>query len=143
MDRAAELLFVLGFHTAALWSLWQHRLIPSPQETMTLFVNFITPPAPEKKEDPWRPPLPPKLEPTPVIEAAPVPLSAGPVALHSELADACRERTPSMYPAISRRQGEEGTVVVHVELDEQGISAWNVFHPAAASHALTRRHWAP
>lgn len=46
---------VLALHAAALWGLWQHRLIPSPREAMTLFVNFIAPPVPEKT-----PPPPPK-----------------------------------------------------------------------------------
>jgi protein TonB len=153
MERIAGLVLVLMLHAAALWGLWQHRLLPTPQEAMTLFVNFIAPPAPEKKEEPKRPPSPkpkpiekpqarqivaetpvvaptdyiapsppPKPEPAPVpiIEAPPLPMPAGPVALSSELAVACPERPPPMYPAISRRLGEEGTVVLRVELDEQG-----------------------
>ncbi|MBS3936082.1 MAG: energy transducer TonB, partial [Sulfuritalea sp.] len=54
MERACGLVVVIALHAAALWGLWQHRLIPSPQEAMTLFVNFIAPPLPEKT------PLPPK-----------------------------------------------------------------------------------
>ena len=37
-----------------------------------------------------------------------------------ELAVACPERTPPRYPALSRRLGEEGIVVLRVELDETG-----------------------
>lgn len=60
-ERAAGLTLVLGLHAAALWGLWQHRLIPNAQEVATLFVNFITPPPPEKKVE-LKPP-PPKPRP--------------------------------------------------------------------------------
>lgn len=150
-DRLAGLLLVLSLHAAALWGLWQHRLLPAPAEVATLFVNFIVPPAPEKKQEPKRPPPPkpkpiekpqprqiiaetpvvaptdyvappppPRPEPAPVIEAPPMPLPAGPVALSSELAVACPERSAPAYPAQSRRFGETGTVVLRVELDESG-----------------------
>lgn len=56
------LVFVLAVHAVALYGLWKHSLIPSPSEAMTLFVNFIAPPAPNKAEEPKRPP-PPKLQP--------------------------------------------------------------------------------
>ena len=49
-----------------------------------------------------------------------MPLPAGPVALSSELAVACPERTAPAYPTLSRRFGETGTVVLRVELDESG-----------------------
>lgn len=140
---------VLALHAAALWGLWQHRLMPSPQEAMTLFVNFIAPPAPEKTPPP--PPKqkivekakprqilaaapvvapadyvvpPPPPQPTPALAApvAPVapPRPAGQITLTGELSVACPERTPPGYPPLSRRMGEEGTVVLRVELDEQG-----------------------
>lgn len=149
--RLAGLALVLAIHASAVWGLWQHRLIPGPQEAMTLFVNFIAPPAPEKKAEPKRPPPPrpkpvekpqprqivaetPAIAPTdyvapppppmpvPVIEAppAPPPKPAEPLALGSELAVACPERTPPRYPPLSRRLGEEGTSLLRVELDEQG-----------------------
>lgn len=154
MERLASLFLVLLFHTAVLWGLWQHRLLPAPQDALTLFVNFIAPPAPEKKEAPKPPPPakpkpiekpqprqivaemptvaptdyvappspPPQSAPVPVtvLEAPPMLMPVGPVALSSELAVACPVRTPPTYPAISRRLGEEGTVVLRVELDEQG-----------------------
>lgn len=152
-ERAAGLVFVLALHAAALWGLWQHRLIPSPPEAMTLFVNFITPPAPEKKEEPKRIPppkpvekpqprqivaqtpvvapmdyvAPPPPQPAPASVAPPGPPAlpappkpAGPVTLGGELSVACPERTPPRYPSLSRRMGEEGAVVLRVELDEQG-----------------------
>jgi protein TonB len=149
MERLVSLVFVLALHASVLWGLWQYRLIPSPQDAVTLFVNFIAPPSPEKKEEPVRPPLPkPKLiekpqprqivaeapsvaptdyiappppsQPTPRIEAPPTPLPVGPVALSSELAVACPERPAPTYPAFSRRLGEAGTVVLRVEMDETG-----------------------
>lgn len=143
---------MLSLHAAALWGLWQHRLIPSPQEAMTLFVNFIAPPVPEKTPPP--PPKqkvvekpkprqivaetpvvaptdyvvpPPPPQPTPVLTALHTPVTpvapskpAGPLTLTGELSVACPERTPPRYPSLSRRMGEEGTVVLRVELDEQG-----------------------
>ncbi len=150
-ERAVGLALVLAMHAAALWGLWQHRLIPSPQEAMTLFVNFIAPPAPEIIPPPPKPkpvekpklrqivaetpvvaptdyvapPPPPQLTPTilaPIVPPAPpAPLKpAGPVTLGGELSVACPERTPPRYPPHSRRMGEEGTVLLRVELDEQG-----------------------
>lgn len=151
LDHLAGLGFVLALHAAALYGLWQHRLIPSPQEAMTLFVNFIAPPAPEKKEEPKRPPPPKpkpiekpqprqivaeaqvvaptdyvappppeKPAPEPVIQAPPMPLPPGPVALSSELSVVCPERSAPAYPAQSRRLGETGVVVLRVELSETG-----------------------
>lgn len=70
---------------------------------------------------------PPPPVPTPQIEAlaepvppAPPPKPAGPVALSGELALTCPDRAPPSYPAISRRLGEEGKVILRVELDETG-----------------------
>lgn len=49
-----------------------------------------------------------------------MPLPAGPVAMSSELSVACPDRSAPDYPAQSRRLGEEGVVVLRVELDETG-----------------------
>ena len=43
-----------------------------------------------------------------------------PVALRDELSLVCPERPPPDYPALSRRRGETGSVVVLVELDAKG-----------------------
>lgn len=155
LERAASLAFVLTLHVAVLWGLWHHRLIPTPAEAATLFVNFIAPSVPEKKEEPKHPPPkprpiekpqprqlvtetpvvaptdsvapappPPAPKPAPVIEAPAAPPAPpkpmGPVSLGGELSVACPERTPPRYPSASRRMGEEGTVVLRVELDESG-----------------------
>jgi protein TonB len=42
------------------------------------------------------------------------------VSLSGELSVACPERSPPSYPAVSRHLGEEGTVILRVELDESG-----------------------
>jgi protein TonB len=152
-EQITGLLFVLLLHAAALYGLWSHRLLPSPIDAATLFVNFIappTPPTPPKAEVPKPPPPKPrpmeKPQPRqlvatapvvaatdyfapspqkqePVIEAPRMPLPAGPVALGSELSLACPERMPPNYPATSRRLGETGIVILRVELDEQGLVA--------------------
>lgn len=50
------LAIVLAIHGAALWGLWQHKLVLPLQEAIpTLFVNFIAPPSP-KVEKPLKPP---------------------------------------------------------------------------------------
>jgi protein TonB len=71
---------------------------------------------------------PPEPSPEPVVEqiesapvvAAPAPVPTGPVTLSSELSVSCPTLTPPEYPAISRRMGEEGKLVLRVELDESG-----------------------
>ncbi|GAB1394147.1 energy transducer TonB [Rhodocyclaceae bacterium] len=148
--RSVGLLCVLALHAAVLWGLWQHRLLPVPGDVATLFVNFIAPPVTELKAAPKpQPPKPTPIEkprprqivaetpavtqadyiaplpppepsPEPVIEAPPLPLPVGPVALSAELSVACPERASPTYPAQSRRLGEEGTVILRVELDESG-----------------------
>lgn len=150
VERAAGLIIVLALHAAALWGLWSHQLLPTPQEVTTLFVNFIAPPVPPKVEAAPRPPKrePPRPRPTeppqprqlaaaapvtsPVEAVAPPPLPApaitapvearpaGPITLGTELALSCPERTAPSYPLLSRRMGETGIAVLRVELDEQG-----------------------
>lgn len=146
-ERAAGLALVVALHAIAFYGLWSYRLIPVPDEVVTLFVETLTetpppkpmePPKPVKLEKP-RPvepqqlvaqapvvsptePVAPPPKPAPVVEAppAPPPRPAGPVTLGSELSVVCPERTPPRYPALSRRRGEEGVVTLRVELDEQG-----------------------
>lgn len=78
------------------------------------------------QQEPAAPPSEPSPE--PVVEqiesapvaAAPAPMPTGPVTLSSELSVSCPTLTPPEYPAISRRMGEEGKLVLRVELDESG-----------------------
>jgi protein TonB len=69
------------------------------------------------------PPPPPPPQPAQGVEAPPappLPKLAGPVSLSGELSLACPTRTAPSYPALSRRLGEEGKVVLRVELDMDG-----------------------
>lgn len=152
-EKLAGLALVAGLHLAALLALWQHRLLPVADTGTPLFVNFLTsPPAPQPAPTPakavlQRPKarskaapqrerlltaaaeapgygLPPSPSPAPEADAPRGPAKAqGPLMLGGELSLACPERTPPRYPAQSRRLGEEGKVVLRVELDEQGLVA--------------------
>ena len=148
--NAMGLMIVFLLHALVLWGLWRHRLIPSAEQAMTLFVNFIAPPSPPESDKPpmLRPVKPHNAEiaqpqqlvaetpliastdyvvalPQPVnaIEApqAPLPKEAVPVTLGAELSVTCPERSAPTYPLVSRRQGEEGNVLLRVELDERGL----------------------
>ena len=147
-DKLAGLLLAVVLHAAALWGLWQHRQPAGPREALTVFVNFIAPPAPKATAPPTPPPPKPRPverlqprqlvaaapvlspaeyvaappPPAPAIEApaAPVPKPVGPVTLDSELSASCPDRAAPGYPLLSRRMGEAGSAVVRVELDEQG-----------------------
>lgn len=168
-DKLAGLCMMLVLHAVVLYGLWSYRLIPTPQDAMTLFVDFIKPlPPPQKKEEPPPPPPPKKVRlvkpreitapplpvlvanapvvspvepvapppppeplPEPVVEAPPgpplpdpvvaaPPEPPAPVVLNGDLAVACPQRFAPEYPAMSRRLGEQGRVVLRVELDESG-----------------------
>ncbi|WP_297325901.1 energy transducer TonB [Nitrosomonas sp.] len=54
------------------------------------------------------------------VDAQPAQMPAGPVTLSAELSVSCPTLTAPTYPAISRRMGEEGKLVLRVELDENG-----------------------
>ncbi len=46
--------------------------------------------------------------------------AVGPVNLSDELSVSCPDRAPPSYPLAARRRGEQGRVVLRVELDERG-----------------------
>lgn len=160
-DRMVGLAFAVALHAALLYGLWSYRMLPTPDEAATLFVNLISPPKPEPKveerpkpppprevklekprpvekpqpqqlvveapvtapSEPVAPPPPPQLEPQPPIEAPAPPAPAkptGPVTLSNELSVSCPERGAPSYPAAAKRMGEQGRVVLRVELDESG-----------------------
>lgn len=164
------LLLVLVAHGLLFYMLWNQRPLPSPEQTVTLYAEVISPPAPKKapedKPTPEPEPEPVKLkpvkkpeskpkieqlvakaskapksepvvqqpepepEPEPVVEQDVVPdpvsevpprqMETGPVTLSTELSVSCPSLTAPVYPAISRRMGEEGKLVLRVELDERG-----------------------
>ena len=141
-EQLIGLLFVLAFHGVALYGLWSYRIIPTPDEAITLMVNLINPPPPEQPKPPQpelpklRPVEPPKPQqlivdtpvvmpdeqvvyvPPPVVEAPALPPQ--PVVLASELSVSCPERSPPEYPRQSMRLNEQGRVVLRVELGEDG-----------------------
>jgi len=147
MERIAGTVVVLALHGAALYALMSHRIIPVPDEVVTLFVETVTlrpppppqapkpQPQPEKRRLPEPPPRQlvaqapivsaaepvalPSPMPEPAVEAPPA-RPAGPVTLSDELSVACPERRPPAYPPLSRRLNEEGKVLLRVELDEHG-----------------------
>lgn len=64
------------------------------------------------------PPLPASTTITAPAPTAPLP--AEPINLASDLSVSCPVRTAPTYPALARRMGEEGEVVLRVELSEDG-----------------------
>jgi protein TonB len=76
-SNLSGLAMVLALHGALLYAAMSYKLIPPPQEAVTLFVNLINPP--KKVEPPPEPPkLPPKkvtlVKPQPVLQPKPEPL---------------------------------------------------------------------
>ena len=172
---APGFLCVLLAHAALFYLLWNQRLIPPPEQAVTLFAELISAPAPPasggaakalsepiptpvKVQPAKKPVVKPKQErlavKSPVtpkqayVESLPesfpdsiakqgegstsgtgagtgegtssAQMQTGPVTLSSELSVSCPKLTAPTYPAISRRMGEEGKLVLRVELDENG-----------------------
>ena len=85
-----------------------------PAEPIISEEEVITPPSP-----------PVEVVKASVPESVLVP--AGPVTLTTELSVTCPELSPPTYPSVSRRLGEEGKLVLRVELDENGrVSAASI-----------------
>lgn len=147
-EKLIGLLFVLLLHGAVLYGLWSYRIIPAPDEAITLVVNLINPPPPEQPRQ-LQPeaPKPPKVQPieppppehqhlvveAPVVQlnepvvyvppAPPLPVAEAPpqaVMLPNELSVSCPERSPPDYPRLAKRMNEQGKVVLRVELAENG-----------------------
>jgi protein TonB len=157
------ILFVLIVHGALFHVLWNQRVLPHPEQLVTLFAEVISLPEPQAQPEVKPEPVPVNLQPiqkpepkpkvkqlvtkaseaprpqpvvvpdpepetveekslpAPVAEAPTKPqMPAGPVTLSSELSVSCPSLTAPVYPAISRRMGEEGKLVLRVELDEAG-----------------------
>ncbi|MGC2061787.1 MAG: TonB family protein [Thermodesulfovibrionales bacterium] len=91
-DKAVGFAAVLVLHSVVLYGLWSYQVIPPPAEALTVFVNFINPPAVANLTEPIAPkpvrPMPIKRE-TPLdmppvrenllISAEPVTSPAAPV----------------------------------------------------------------
>ena len=148
MQRAAGMLLVVALHGLVLYWAWQQVWLAELAPEQTVFVEFLAPPLqvpppvqPRRQRVKLAPAQPEPIKPAPVLtsaapqasETAPVvpvvekvveavvPVKpVGPVTLAGDLALSCPERPAPTYPALSRRLGEEGRVVVRVELDAQG-----------------------
>ena len=68
-ENTIGLFLVTVLHAGALYGLWSHQMLPSPSEVKTLFVNFMSPPALKKPEEPKRPPAPAKIVPPKPVES--------------------------------------------------------------------------
>ena len=93
-SKLSGLAMVLALHGALLYAAMSYKLIPPPQEAVTLFVNLINPP--KKVEPPPEPPKPPPkkvtlVKPQPVLQPKPEPvlvLNAPVVAVNEPVAPA-------------------------------------------------------
>lgn len=143
------MLLVLALHGMLLYGLISYRMLPAPEEAITLMVELINPPAQQRTEPtqptqtvrpqpiaplqqlvaqavtvlPDEPIAPPPPLPAPVFVPVMPVLPALPpqaVTLSAELSVNCPERTPPAYPSFSIRLNEQGRVVLRVELDAEG-----------------------
>lgn len=106
-------------------------LPPPPQLVVEAPVS-----APNEPVAPAPPPVPPAPQPEPVVaQVPPAPEPLKPAIL-PELAVTCPERSPPAYPAMSRRLGEQGRVVLRVELDESGAVARATVDKSSGSQRL-------
>jgi periplasmic protein TonB len=142
--RALVMAVVVLLHGLLLAAAWFARVELPHHEDEALLVALLRDPAPVRDE---KLPAPPPVQITvpmpavivdnapaieiPVIEAAPAPTPAvhvasaapapaAPESLETELAVQCPERTAPRYPALAKRQREQGEVRLRVELDESG-----------------------
>ena len=98
------------------------KLKPRPVEKQQL--QQLVPEAPVLSETeviaPSPSPPPVAVVEAPIPDPALVSAPAGPINLFTELSVTCPELIPPSYPPLSRRLGEEGKLVLRVELDEDG-----------------------
>lgn len=80
INKLVGLLVVLAMHGALLYAAMSYKLIPPPEEAVTLFVNLINPPPPKKVElpPPELPKPPPKkvelVKQKPIVQPQPAPV---------------------------------------------------------------------
>ena len=129
------LLVVLLVHAGLFYFLWNQKLIPPPEKMVTLFAELITAPAPA----PVPAPQPVDVKPQPVktepVKKPPTPVKVKEKQITAKTATvqktvqqlptpsiqvSCPKLEAPVYPAISRRMGEEGKLVLRVELNEKG-----------------------
>lgn len=100
------------------------KVQPQPKHQLVAKTPAVTPqeyvaPPPVEEHEP-EPEPEKKTVSEPVIAAKPAQMPTGPVTLSSELSVSCPDLASPAYPALSRRLGEEGKLVLQVELDETG-----------------------
>ncbi|NOT16274.1 MAG: TonB family protein [Methylotenera sp.] len=113
-SKVAGLLFVVAIHFGLVYAAMSYKLIPPPQEAVTLMVNLINPPKKEEPPPPEPPkPLPkkvelvkekpivqPKPQPAPVLVAqAPITSAAEPVAPPPPV-EPIKEPSPPSEPVV-------------------------------------------
>ena len=100
---------------------------PPPPQQLVAEAPVLAPSEPVAPAPPAvPPPAPTIIAPAPVFAAsapAAPPKPAGPVSLSDDLSVSCPDRSPPSYPLAARRRGEQGRVVLRVELDERGSIA--------------------
>lgn len=101
------------------------KVQPRPQRQLVAKAPVTTPqeqviPEPPIEEHKPEPEPERKVVNETVADAKPAQMPAGPVTLSSELSVSCPDLASPAYPALSRRLGEEGKLVLRVELDETG-----------------------
>ena len=93
LDKLVGLVLVVAIHIALLYAAMSYKLIPPPQETLTLMVNLINPPPKKEEPPPPEPPKPPppkevklikKQKPIELPKPAPVLVAEAPVVTPSE-----------------------------------------------------------
>jgi len=108
-----SLLLILTLYDALFYGLWKQRIL-LPKQVVTLFADFVFTPAVA---------APPKLGPVSEHELGlkrlvpPNETPFNPIVFSSEF---CQKLYAPIYPSDSRRFGEEGTVLIQVELNTDG-----------------------
>lgn len=95
----------------------KHRQLASSAAVLPKENVVAPPPEPEPVHEPE---LTQKQETQTVSTPRPEQMQTAPVTLSSELSVSCPELSAPDYPALSRRLGEEGKLMLQVELDESG-----------------------
>ena len=72
LSKWTGLLFVVAIHGALLYAAMSYKLIPPPQEAITLMVNLINPPPKVEEPPPPEPPKPPPPKKVELVKAKPI-----------------------------------------------------------------------
>lgn len=164
LDRRG-LAWVLALHAAAFWGLLQMKVISLPEPLAVLSVSLLQPAEATRPDPAIVPPNPrpvtrkPETMPTPpsvqlatpesiasssaAVVPAPTPAPPAPLAAPVAVtptqprfdADYLDNPKPA-YPALSRRSGEQGRVVLHVQVAASGLPTEVHLHAGSGSSRL-------